>query len=269
VIRRLGDVELLDQRLDWLHRASVARIDALEGELRTLRAQIEDAPYVSDTSALRVITEDGRERLGFEASATPAASFYEQFEELFRGPEDLIRDRLKAYVPLLADRAPVVDVGCGRGEMLDLLAAAGIDAWGVELDAAVASNPIRKGHRIEVADACSVLRTLAPSSVGAVFSSQFVEHLSSGEVAELVDAAKRALRPGGLFIAETVNPHAIAAFRTFWLDPTHVRPIFPEALLLLCRAAGFARGYVMYPMERGDPEADRTASGEYAVIAEV
>jgi SAM-dependent methyltransferase len=264
-----GRIEGLERRLDWMHRAAIERIDELDRDLQALRAQVEGPPYISDSSALRVVAEDGAERLGFDAADGPLASFYEQFEELFRGPEQLIRQRLSVYVPVLTGHAPVVDLGCGRGEMLDLLAEAGIAAWGVELNADVAQTPLRKGHRVEIADACTVVAALPADSVGAVFSSQFAEHLSSEDLAGLVAAARRALQPGGLFIVETVNPHSIGALRTFWLDPSHVHPIFPEALLVLCRSAGFARGHVIYPNGTGAEEVDRTTSGEYAVIAQI
>ncbi|HUR78322.1 MAG TPA: methyltransferase domain-containing protein [Acidimicrobiales bacterium] len=263
----LGRLDALDARVDWLHRATAQRMDSLDHELQRLAAQLEGAPYISDTAALRVVGDDGRERMGFNTAAQ--SSFYEDFERLFRGPDDMVRDRLAVYVPLLSDHAPVVDLGCGRGELLDLLSAASIAASGVEIDPAVARTPQGKGHRVEVADARVTLAATAAQSLGAVFSSQVVEHMTTTDLVDLIAAAKRALRPGGLFVAETVNPHSIAALRMFWLDPTHVRPVYPEALLLLCRAAGFARGYVLYPNGTGDLEADRAGAGEYAVIAEL
>jgi glycosyltransferase involved in cell wall biosynthesis/SAM-dependent methyltransferase len=270
VVRRMEGREELEERIESVSNAlhaTAANVDALSAALQRLQSQIDVDPYIADPGALRVIGPDGRERMGFDGAADEP--FYVGFEELFRGPEPLIRERLEAYLPLLADRAPVVDLGCGRGELLDLLAERGVEAWGVDADAEVAAAPLAKGHRVEVADALSVLRDVAPGSVGAVFSSQFIEHIDPGALADLIAASRRALRAGGVFIAETVNPHSIASFKTFWLDPTHKQPLFPETVLLMCRAAGFGSGYVLFPDGPGDLATDRTTSGSYAVVAEV
>ena len=128
------------------------------------------------------------------------------------------------------------------GELLDLLAANGIDAIGIEADADVAAVARAKGHDVEVADANTFLRNSSLVARSArFFSSQFLEHIAPDAVADVVHAAACALRPGGRFIAETINPHSISALKMFWLDPSHVRPIYPETLLLSCRwRAGFA-----------------------------
>lgn len=75
------------------------------------------------------------------------------------------------------------------------------------------------------------------------------------------------LKPGGLMIAETVNPHSARALKAFWVDPTHQHPLFPEVMLSLCETIGYARGDVISPYGTGDWETDRTHDGEYAVIA--
>lgn len=277
IVRRAAGLDQSEARLEAVFHARIdaataaqhataTGLDALNAAMQRLQSQVDVDPYVADPGALRVIGPDGRERMGFDGASD--APFYVGFEELFRGPESLIRERLEAYLPLLADHAPVVDLGCGRGELLDLLAERGVEAWGVDADPEVAAAPLAKGHRVEVADACAALRLVAPSSLGAVFSSQFIEHVDPSTLAELIGVARRALRGGGRFIAETVNPHSIAAFKTFWLDPTHQKPLFPETVLLLCRAAGFESGYVLFPDGPGDLASDRTTSGSYAVVAE-
>jgi hypothetical protein len=75
------------------------------------------------------------------------------------------------------------------------------------------------------------------------------------------------LRPGGLLVAETVNPHSVAALKAFWVDITHQHPLFPETMLALCRIAGFGSGYVFHPNGVGDVERDRSTTGEYALVA--
>ena len=84
-----------------------------------------------------------------------------------------------------------------------------------------------------------------------------IEHLSYDELQRLLTLARRALRPGGLFVAETVNPHSVQAFKTFWVDPTHRAPIFPEVASTLALIHGFSDAEIVYPRGSGDAEADR------------
>lgn len=83
----------------------------------------------------------------------------------------------------------------------------------------------------------------------------------------MFDLAYRALEPGGLLIAETVNPHSPAALKTFWLDLTHVRPLFPESLLFLAKEIGFQRAEIYFPQGSGELDQDLRSCGEYAIIA--
>jgi glycosyltransferase involved in cell wall biosynthesis/SAM-dependent methyltransferase len=193
---------------------------------------------------------------------------YRSFEDTFRGSEDLIRDRQKVYLPLVADRAPVLDLGCGRGEFLDLLAEHGIARAGVDSDAGMVRHCHDKGHaEVVEADGVQYLRALADSALGAIFCAQVIEHLRYAVLLELFALARQKLGDDGVFIAETVNPHCAPALKTFWVDPTHQHPIFPEVALELCRSAGFASAFIFHPNGVGDVERDRFAQGEYAVVA--
>jgi len=125
-----------------------------------------------------------------------------------------------------------------------------------------------KGHeRVEVADANSYLEKCADDSIGVIFCAQVVEHMPYEEFLRFYDLGKRKLKPGGLFIIETVNPHSVPALKTFWVDPTHQHPIFPEVALALCQINGFESAYVFHPNGTGDVESDRYENGEYAVVA--
>jgi SAM-dependent methyltransferase len=159
-------------------------------------------------------------------------------------------------------------VACGRGELLDLLRDGGVEGAGVDSDPGMVARCHAKGHRdVVLADANEHLEQLAPGSLGAVFSAQFVEHLPPRELTRLLELSRSRLRPGGLFVAETVNPHAPHALKCFWVDPTHRHPLFPEALLVLCRMAGFASGYAFHPLGTGHVDDDRYRESEYAVVA--
>jgi O-antigen chain-terminating methyltransferase len=124
-----------------------------------------------------------------------------------------------------------------------------------------------KGHTVVLGDALSYLTDQVDESIGTVFSAQVIEHLPPEALLELLRQARRVLRGDGIFIAETVNPHSVPAFKTFWTDLTHRAPIFPEVAVALCRQAGFERALVMFPNGTGDLESDRRSQGEYAVVA--
>ncbi|MGH9268370.1 MAG: methyltransferase domain-containing protein, partial [Acidimicrobiales bacterium] len=213
---------------------------ALAGQVAWIDDDIDAAPYTADPSALRTADGAGRTVIGYRAGDTAPGDGYVGFENLFRGAEEFIRERQRAYLDLIGDHRPVVDLGCGRGEMLDLLAAAGVPAVGVDTDEGMVARGRAKGHEVVQADAVGYLRARADGSIGTVFSAQFIEHVDPSALVEMLRTTLAKLRPGGLVIAETVNPHSLRALKTFWLDLTHQRPLFPEALVCLCRDLGFA-----------------------------
>jgi glycosyltransferase involved in cell wall biosynthesis/SAM-dependent methyltransferase len=207
--------------------------------------------------------------IGFAANPKDrAGDGYRGFEDLFRGPEEMIRDRQATYLSLVGGYAPVLDAGCGRGEFLDLLKEKGIEHRGVDRDRGMVARCREKGHaEVEQADLLDYLQSLDADSLGTVFSAQVVEHLDLGELQRLLELSLTRLRPGGLFIAETVNPHSPAALKSFWVDPSHRQPLFPETMLALCQLAGYAGADVFCPLGSGDWESDRLNEGEYAIVA--
>jgi glycosyltransferase involved in cell wall biosynthesis/SAM-dependent methyltransferase len=223
-------------------------------------------PYMAD-ERLSLQTEPALGRtLGFRAAGEGEG--YREFEDLFRGSEEMIRDRQRIYLDLIGDREPVFDAGCGRGEFLDLLQEAGKAFLGVDLDPTMVERCHRKGHEtVELGDAVEVLGRAEPGSLDAIFSAQVIEHLPFEALQRFLELGVTRLKPGGLFIAETVNPHSARALKAFWVDPTHHHPLFPEVMLALCETLGYARGDVIAPNGSGDWGVDRIVEGEYAVIA--
>ena len=224
---------------------------------------------MTDPSVLETLDEAGRPAIGYrhQAGEQGPARSYAGFEDVFRGPEGFIRERQRVYLPYLIDHDPVVDVGCGRGEMLDLLAEVGVKSFGVDLDESMVERGRERGLQTVLGDGISFLQEQQEGSIGAVFSAQVIEHLEYEDLVRFHDEAYRALQPGGVFIAETVNPHSIQAFKSFWTDLTHRVPIFPEVAVMLCLVAGFSEAMVLFPNGTGDLETDRWSQGEYAVIA--
>lgn len=266
------------------------RIDEVSGEMSKLRSTADDLEalqlkaeaadrLVAETRAIPYMADSPFELFEDPAAglvngytehteATEALDGYCAFEDIFRGPEDFIRDRQRRYLEVLGDREPVLDAGCGRGEFLDLLREQGVEYVGIDIDEGMVERCRAKGHeQVKLVDVNSYLEGLADGSLGAIFCAQVIEHLPYGELLRFLSLSRSKLQPDGLLIAETVNPHSVPALKTFWVDLTHQHPIFPEVALTLCRINGFESAYVFHPNGTGNVEVDRYQTGEYAVVA--
>jgi SAM-dependent methyltransferase len=211
-------------------------------------------------------------------------SFYRAFEDRHRGSRELIKSRLRAYTPFiqplaaLYSPAAALDLGCGRGEWLELLGETGFDAHGVDLDAGMLAACRERGLRVELADALATLRALPADSTALVSAFHVVEHLDFGDVQTLVREALRVLRPGGLLILETPNPeNLVVGSSSFYLDPSHIRPIPPELLSFVAEHIGFHRNKVVRLQEptgvHTDPKLGmfnvlHDVSPDYGVVAQ-
>jgi SAM-dependent methyltransferase len=175
------------------------------------------------------------------AAQPAAAAFpdYFAYEARMRGSTETVRERQRVYVDDFRDAAPVLDVGCGRGELLALLREAGVEARGVDADADMVAYARGEGLDVEQADAIAYLESLDEGSLGGVFAGQVVEHLPPPALLRLLELAARKLRPGGVLVAETINPLSPLALRSYYADLTHAQPLVPETLALLARQAGF------------------------------
>jgi glycosyltransferase involved in cell wall biosynthesis/SAM-dependent methyltransferase len=207
--------------------------------------------------------------LAFDSEADTAArpdEAYAGFEDVFRGTEELVRERQRGYLELFEGADWVLDIGCGRGEFLDLLTEKGIRAVGVDSDEAMVRRSRDKGHEVEHADALEYLRGREDRRLPGLFAAQFVEHLPPDSLFDFLWLAAAKLRPRGAAVLETINPHLPSALKAFWVDPTHHHPLFPEVLLALCRFAGFAAGRVVFPDAGGTFVSDLFTSPDYAVV---
>ena len=185
--------------------------------------------------------------------AAAAVPDYFAFESRMRGSVDAIRERQRRYVDDFRASAPVLDLGCGRGELLGLLREAGIDASGIDADADMVAYARGEGLDVEQADLVEHLQQLDDASLGGVFMGQVVEHLPPPTLVLALSLAAAKLRPGGLLVAETINPVSPLALRSYFADLTHAQPLVPETLELLSRQAGFAETEIRFlnePAER-------------------
>jgi SAM-dependent methyltransferase len=224
-------LEAFDKRMESLGRrlegllALRDRVEASAEEVRALR------------SALAVPVSQAVADAAEEAAADSA---YVAFENRFRGSRDEIGARLSSYVDLFRGEGPVVDLGCGRGEFLELLKAQGIAARGVEGNAAFARECAERGLDVARGDLLAFLRAQGDGSLGGIFAAQVAEHLPPRVLQEALRESHRALRTGGLLVLETVNPRSVLAFLEIYnRDVTHERPLHPDTLRFLAAAAGF------------------------------
>jgi O-antigen chain-terminating methyltransferase len=194
-----------------------------------------------------------------EEPAPPPIDYF-ALEMRIRGPRAEITERQRPYVESFRDAAPVLDVGAGRGEFLGLLSEAGIPASGIELDPELVEYGRSQGLDVDHGDAVGYLARLEADSLGGIFAAQLVEHLPLASLVRFLELTAEKLRPGGLLVAETINPLTLVALKHYFADPTHAQPLVPQTLEVLARQAGFGRTELRYLNEV--PEGERLRAVE-------
>jgi len=211
-------------------------------------------------------------------------SFYKVFEDRHRGARSLIRSRLKVYLPIVEplkmvyEHPDILDLGCGRGEWLELMKNNGFDTKGIDLDEGMLEDCIDLSLDVYQVDVLEYLRGLDADSVCLVSALHLVEHINFDKVLNLVSEALRVLKPGGLLILETPNSeNLVVGTSNFYLDPTHQKPLPAELLSFVAEYAGFCRVKTLYLQESPDLTiSHRTTlinvlqgvSPDYAIIAQ-
>jgi O-antigen chain-terminating methyltransferase len=167
---------------------------------------------------------------------------YGRFAERFRGNEEYVRRNVRFYEPFFAGRENVLDIGCGRGEFLELMRESGVRAKGIDLSEESVALCRHKGLDVEIADLFTYLANQPEGAFDGIFSSQVVEHLDPRVLPEMIRLCGSRLRPGGVMAIETPNPECLAIFAThFYLDPTHTRPVPHPLLAFYMEESGFGR----------------------------
>jgi O-antigen chain-terminating methyltransferase len=211
----------------------------LWADLERVRAEFDKLIHVE----LRLI----RQRLGARFESLPAAEAgvaaapsqaaaglafdYARFAEAFRGSEDRVQEAQQIYLDDFRNCTSVLDIGCGRGEFLELMREAGVQARGIDSSLESIALCREKNLPAEIADLFEYLGGLNDGELDGIFCSQVVEHLPPERLPEMIRLASSKLRRGGVIAIETPNPECLAIFSTyFYLDPTHYRPV-PQKLL--------------------------------------
>ena len=266
--RAMGGPELREQIVLASERA-MATSRALD-RLQTPDSRLQQAP------AAEGALEPGARSLG------PSFS-YVGFEDRFRGSQDEIRSRLRDYVPVFVNAvvgrleggmvAPVLDVGCGRGELLALLSEAGVPARGIDVNGEMVALCRERGFDAAQSDALAYLESLPDASLGGLAAIQVVEHLEPGYLSRFLETAFHKLQPGAPIVLETINPACwMAFFEAYIRDLTHAQPLHPDTLRFLVQASGFSSVDVQYRSPVSDADrletVKRPGSGEPPALAE-
>lgn len=209
--------------------------------------------------------------------------FYKAFEDRCRGSQADVQARQSAYLPLLEmlkdmDGASALDIGCGRGEWLTLLRNQEFAAMGVDLDATMVRTCIEKGFAVTQQDAVEALNQRGDESEALISGFHIAEHLPFEALFTLVNASFRVLKPGGVLLLETPNPENISVgTSSFYMDPTHLKPLPPGLLQFICEYSGFAPVKIIRLHERQEVlekehptlmDVFWESSPDYAVVAQ-
>jgi O-antigen chain-terminating methyltransferase len=235
--------------------------------------------------ALEVATDAAEARAG-SGQEQIADTLYVALQDRFRGSREQIRAWQRVYLPALHDNGigtaetPILDLGCGRGEWLQLLQSDGLIAKGVDSNPLMVEACSAMGLNVAKQDSVLHLAETPANSIGAVTAFHLIEHLPFSLLIRLIDSAFRVLKPGGLLLLETPNPaNVFVGSHTFYLDPTHVKPIPSELLWFIIESRGFhkLRLIELHPSELSSDEAVQLpesiarafqAGRDYSIIGE-
>lgn len=213
------------------------------------------------------------------------------FEDRIRCSRNEIKKRQEIYLPIFKDivgdgtknkKSRILDIGCGRGEFLELLQENSIPAKGIDLNEDMVYTCKERGLQVEQAEAISYLKKLKDNTIGGIITCQFIEHLSVNELIEFTKLCYSKIKKGGKLVFETLNPESLYIMRWFYIDMSHQKPIHPRAISFLLESIGFYNIEVKYTSPVSDdfklkPTGDKNieklneflfGDQEYAVIAE-
>lgn len=262
----LAQQQLLADHINQLSRLSLEVSESLAGELSEISREYRDlaklqhqqiASVVRTQNELRellttakvsAVNRSAQPRADRESIAGPASpegldDFFAAFANEFRGDPADIKAGLRRYIPCLHSagiKDNILDIGCGRGEWLELLKEEHLEGRGIEINPVLAEQMRAKRFDVIEADALAALRGLANKSLNAVTAFHFIEHLQFENFIQLLCEIERTLKPGGLVIFETPNPkNLVVGACNFYADPSHTKPYFPETLHFILGRRGF------------------------------
>ena len=252
-------VERDDAMQEAVMTASRGHTEAVVNEMRAyfdnevikIRRSVDRSRVALDSTAPVVRPIGPSPSIPSSSSSSIDEGLYVALEDRFRGDPETIRQRQSQYIPYVKDIVttgkPLLDLGCGRGEWLSVLRDAGIPAKGIDSNRACIDDCNQLGLDVELADLVEYLNSLPEKSLGAITMFQVMEHLPFPVLLNVLRAVLRALIPGGVFIGEVPNSETLSVgASTFWIDPTHEKPLFPGLLIFLAEEIGFGKAEGLY-----------------------
>jgi SAM-dependent methyltransferase len=251
------DLRSTTDKLESLTNTTQAEIEKVYRQLQHARTEL-----ALQGRRMTLILEEARSRLPgpfdrqqLEIIATEEQhkldALYAELEDNFRGSHEEIKERFRTYLPhikslVIADDMAIVDLGCGRGEWLELLQEEGYRGLGIDTNSVLLDRCRARGLEVIESDALRYLRGLPDDSLGAITGFHIIEHLQIEVLIQLLDESVRVLHPGGVLIFETPNPeNVLVGSNYFYFDPTHRNPLPSLLMKLLLESRGLHRIEVM------------------------
>ncbi len=258
MINKKADADAVNELKNMINtKADSNSIEGIRREIKNIINQIRDNKLniLDQQRRLMILLEEVRKRLPEPINRTEIQNIlaeedhildamYVSFEDRFRGTREDIKTRQKIYLPYMEHvkdgTAPILDIGCGRGEWLELLGENGYIAKGLDVNRIMVQECLKRGLNAKEADAIEYIKSQKSNSFSVITGFHIVEHLPLKILITLFDESLRILNPGGLVIFETPNPeNIIVGACSFYTDPTHINPIPPHTLKFLLEARGF------------------------------
>ena len=258
-VRELEAAQLKSQsaQVDWLNLRDMARaeerIEEVAGQVSNLAQQLRaqaEAEAAKLDRRISGLAEGVRQQRAGEATASGGHELdavYAAFEDAFRGTREQIKEKQAVYIPILQEIGaggadmPVLDLGCGRGEWLELLQDHHLTGRGVDRNGLMLEACRSRGLAVEAGDAATYLSGLPSGSLGAITGFHLIEHIPFQAFIALLDQSLRLLKPGGIVIFETPNPGNFhVGVQNFYMDPTHLKPLPSAMTRFFVEARGFS-----------------------------
>ncbi|OMC77647.1 hypothetical protein BK125_14060 [Paenibacillus odorifer] len=249
---------LVNEQKNTMNNFIFPKFDEMNGRIhfneQQLRAELNFLNYrirktknthtkIADASSLHMNIDKDTAK-----SKTEESQFdYLLFENRFRGSNEDIRNRQLKYLPYFENKQNVLDIGCGRGEFIELLLNSNVSAKGIDMTDEMVEYCQDLGLPVVKQDAINYLEKQEDNSIGGIFLGQVIEHIPFDSIIKLVELAWNKLMPGCYLIMETPNPQTLAIFnRSFYMDPTHVKPVHPLTVQFLTESVGFRESKIIY-----------------------
>jgi O-antigen chain-terminating methyltransferase len=237
-------VSLIFKSMEW-------RIDKLTNEYQDVKLLMKKFLLIEDKLDSLLLTLQKEKKLTLEQIEKiiePLRDYkYAGFENRFRGYEENLLRAQKKYLPYFLNKKNVVDLGCGRGEFLQILRENNIESYGVDSNDEMVEICLEKGLKCIKCDLLQHLSSLKDESLEGIFSAQVIEHLPPKYLIELIRKSYFKLKKNCYLVLETINPTSLFSLvNTFFLDLSHQKPIHPQTLKFLFEISGFEEVEIKY-----------------------